>query len=93
MDLEFDWDDRKAAANLKKHGISFEDASRVFFGVGRIEKLDDRGDYREDRFVTTGMSQGRLLTVAYTERDEGLRLISARRATRDEEHEYYENQS
>ena len=93
MDLELEWDDRKAVTNHEKHGVTFEAAARVFFDKDRIEKLDTHRQYGEDRFVTTGMCRGRLLTVVYTERAEVLRLISARKATRDEELQYHENQT
>jgi hypothetical protein len=88
-DDRFEWDDRKAAANLKKHKVSFEEARFVFDDHLAVEQLDDREDYDEDRFVTTGRSDGRLLTVGYTWRHDRRRLITARRATRREQDEYF----
>jgi uncharacterized protein len=75
--LEFEWDPRKAAANLAKHGVSFEEAATVFG--------DPRHSSEEGRFVLLGLSQDqRLLAVLYVERGETIRIISARRATRRE---------
>ncbi len=87
----FEWDEAKADANLAKHGISFADAAGVFEDLSRIEWLDDREDYGEDRFVTVGQVQGREIVVVYTMRGENRRLIMARRATRREREEYHGN--
>ena len=59
----FEWDEAKADANLAKHGVSFADAAGVFEDLSRIEWLDDREDYGEDRFVTVGHVQGREVVV------------------------------
>lgn len=91
MALRFEWDGGKAELNEHKHGVSFEEAQRVFGDHGRIEMLEWHRNYGEDRFVTTGRGRRRLLTVIYVERGERLRIISARRATRAEEATYYEN--
>lgn len=87
----FEWDESKAEANLAKHGVSFPDAARVFEDFSRLEWLDEREDYGEDRFVTIGLVGGRQLAVVYTMRGENRRLIMARRATRRERKEYYGN--
>jgi uncharacterized protein len=87
---EFEWDDDKAAQNCAKHGVTFEHARRAFadpFGVGEI---DDREDYGEDRFTRVGMVEGTLIFVAYTEREDRVRIITARRATKHEQDDYYE---
>ena len=69
MKLEFEWHDAKAEANLRDHGVSFELAKTVFKDPFAIERLDDREDYGEERFVIIGMAGGQvLLFVAYTER-------------------------
>jgi uncharacterized DUF497 family protein len=81
-DDRFEWDDAKAQANLEKHEVSFEAARLVF------DEIEDRGEYGEDRFIAIGMVGGRLLTVAYTERDGRIRIISARKATRREQDSY-----
>ena len=79
-DDRFEWDDAKARANLKKHEVSFEAAEYVFDDRGGIDEIEDREEYGEDRFIAIGMVGGRLLTVAYTERDGRIRIISARKA-------------
>jgi len=83
--LEFEWDPRKAAANLAKHEVSFEEAATVFGDpLGRIV-TDPRHSSEEERFVLLGHSKDqRLLTVMYVERGKTIRIISARRATRRE---------
>jgi uncharacterized DUF497 family protein len=88
--LEFEWHDVKAAANLQNHGVSFELATTVFRDPFAVELVDDREDYGELRFVIIGMAAGQvLLFVAYTEREGRIRIISARRATQDEEDDYF----
>ena len=86
--MRFQYDPAKAAANLKKHGVSFADAEGVLGDplAVTIEDVDAEG---EQRFVTVGLgSTGELLVVIYTERDDECRLISARRATRKERKQY-----
>jgi uncharacterized DUF497 family protein len=87
MEDEFEWDPVKAAENLEKHKVSFETAIHIFAGP-IIEGLDDREDYGEDRFITLGAVDNRVLVVVYTWRDGRRRIISARKATRDERQEY-----
>jgi uncharacterized DUF497 family protein len=82
--LEFEWDDDKAALNLGKHGVSFSQAALAFRDSFAIEWLDDRRDYDETRFIHLGLSEGHLLTIVFTERADRIRIISARRATKDE---------
>ena len=89
----FEWDEAKAAENYTKHGVSFETAAEVFTDPFAIERLDDREHYGEDRFILIGMAEGAVLTVVYTERDDRLRLISARRATRVEQDDYFTKNS
>ncbi len=74
-DLAFEWDDAKANANLRKHGVSFEAARLVFQDVFSVDEQDSREGYDEDRFVVVGMANSRLLAVVYTERDAGIRII------------------
>ena len=89
--MELEWDADKAAGNLNKHGVSFEDAALVFYDAGRIEAYDGREDYREDRWVTLGLAYSAVLYVAYTVRhEETIRLISARKANADERKQYFE---
>lgn len=85
------WDARKAAANLRKHGVSFAEASSVF--LDPLSATGDDPDHSIDqrRFVTFGLSSaGRLLVVAHAEQDEAIRIISARKATRAERELYEE---
>jgi hypothetical protein len=89
QDERFEWDDTKAAENLRDHRVSFEEATLAIGDPFAIEWLDLREAYGEERVVLVGMSQGQLLTVVYTERGERLRIISARKATRHEQDDYY----
>ena len=86
-----EWDARKAATNLRKHGVSFEEASSVFFDPLAATGSDPDHSLSERRFVTFGVSSsGRLLVVAHAERADAIRIISARRATRAERKLYEE---
>jgi uncharacterized DUF497 family protein len=87
--LNFEWDPQKAARNLAKHGISFQEAESVFGDpLGRIT-TDPRHSIEEDRCVLLGLSSARrLLTVMFVDRSEAVRLISARRATPRERRDY-----
>ena len=87
--IEFEWDDEKAAANLRKHGVSFEFAVKAFRDPFAIEWMDDREDFGEVRTILLAMADGSILVVVYTERERRIRLISARRATRHEQDKYY----
>jgi uncharacterized DUF497 family protein len=89
MSDDFEWDDAKAAENYAKHGVSFEMASLVFKDPFAIERLDDREDYGEDRFILIGIADGALLTVVHTERNGRIRIISARQVTRHEQDDYF----
>ena len=89
---EFEWDDKKAQSNLKKHGVSFEEGATVF-NDPRIATISDP-DHSEDeeRYVSIGMSViMRLLSVIHTFRKERIRLISARKATKAEKKNYENN--
>jgi uncharacterized DUF497 family protein len=89
--MRFDWDPRKAAANLRKHSVSFEEASTVFADDYSLTGADPDHSVGEERFVTFGMSQsGRLLVVSHTEQGDTIRVFSARRATRSERKLYEE---
>lgn len=89
--IEFEWDPAKATSNKKKHGISFEEAKSVFYDEFAIQFLDEEGSESEDRFLMLGLSDAlRLLIVCHCERDQGntIRIISARKATRNERRYY-----
>lgn len=89
--MELEWGTEKAARNLAKHGVAFEDAERVFYDPGRIEAYDGRNDYGEDRWATIGLAYSTVLYVVYTVRDEEtVRLISARKANAQERKQYRE---
>jgi uncharacterized protein len=90
---EFEWDDAKAKQNQAQHGVTFELATLTFRDPFAIELLDDREDYREERFIRLGRAEGAILAVAYTDRNGRTRLISARYATRVEQDDYYKRQS
>ena len=90
MKLEFEWNKAKAKANFQRHGVSFDLAKTVFNDPFAIERLDDREEHGEERFVIVGAAEGKvLLFVAYTEREERIRIISARRATQNEQDDYF----
>jgi uncharacterized DUF497 family protein len=91
MSLTFEWDDSKAKRNLKKHGISFEEASTVFGDPLARTIHDPLHSQEEDRFVNLGESQlRRLVVVVFTEHGDKIRIISARVATRRERKDYEE---
>jgi len=88
--MDFEWDDDKATSNLAKHGIDFADSIGALLDPYRIEDIDDRFAYGEERVHTIGMTRGNVLFVVTAMRDENLyRIISARRATRHEQDRYY----
>jgi hypothetical protein len=87
--MEFEWDPDKAARNLAKHGVSFDEAATVFGDPLAMTYFDPDHSDEEDRFVTFGHSdQGRLLIVSHTDREVRVRIISARAATRKERRQY-----
>jgi hypothetical protein len=89
-DITFEWDDNKNQTNIKKHDIDFETAIRIFADENRIDLYDEEHSAYEERYLTIGIvdTVTVLVTVSYTERDEALRIISARRATREERRMY-----
>jgi hypothetical protein len=87
--MTFEWDLAKAQENLEKHGISFDLAARALRDPLAIEDLDDRDDYGEERIRSTAMADGIVLRIVYTIREDRIRIISARKATRHEENDYY----
>ena len=94
MRLEFEWHAEKAEVNFQSHGVRFEFAETAFKDPFAIDLLDDREDYGEQRFILVGMAEGQvLLFVAYTEREDRIRIISARRATKHEEDHYFRQNS
>jgi uncharacterized DUF497 family protein len=92
MHVEYEWDEAKAASNLAKHGISFTAAARALEDDPRkIEILDDRFDYGEERIQNLCMDRGKVLFVVTIMPDENVcRIIGARKATRYEQEQYFE---
>ena len=87
--VEFEWDAEKAASNLSKHGVSFGEAMTVLGDELEVMIPDPVHSDEELRFVSIGLSEGGpLLVVAYTERDQRIRIISAREATPKERRQY-----
>ncbi|MDO9129920.1 MAG: BrnT family toxin [Anaerolineales bacterium] len=91
MNPRFERDDEKARTNLKKHGVDFEEASTIFDDPLFITFLDEEHSINEERYITIGLSsKQRLLMVAHTESKDSIRIISARKATKNEEIFYAE---
>lgn len=90
--MQFEWDEEKEQKNIKKHGIDFETAARVFGDENRLEFYDEVHSENEDRYITIGMIDevAYIVMVVYTEREEAIRLISARKATKQEGRMYYD---
>jgi uncharacterized DUF497 family protein len=89
--LRFEWDPKKAASNLRKHGVSFEEAATAFSDEAALVIDDPDHSDEEDRFILLGLgARLRLLVVVhcYRESDESIRIISARKATHNERHQY-----
>ncbi len=92
MDLEFEWDEDKAAANEKKHKVTFEEAASVFHDPLAAIFDDEIHSVEELREIIVGhSSKNRLILVSFSEREEVIRIISARRATKQERKDYEEN--
>jgi uncharacterized DUF497 family protein len=93
MSIEFEWDPDKAAKNIKKHQVSFNEAATVFGDPLSMTFFDPDHSVDEDRYITVGLSRlGNLLIVAHTDRGDRIRIISARKATR-QERKFYGEQS
>lgn len=87
--MKFEWDDEKARANLKKHGVSFVEAAEVFYDPDAIGDYDSAHSDEERRFFIIGMSSRRLLYIVYAERaGDAVRIISARKADKAERQNY-----
>jgi uncharacterized DUF497 family protein len=84
----FTWDEAKRRANLRKHGIDFVDAPKIFQGL-TFTADDDREAYGERRFLTLGLLEDQVVSVAHTERRDGIRIISIRKATKYEARFYF----
>jgi hypothetical protein len=82
-----EWDEEKAASNRRKHGIDFDEAVEVFYGASLLRRSDRD---TEERWLAIGETEGRVITVVFTWRGDALRIISARRARRNERRAYYQ---
>ncbi|MBI5591326.1 MAG: BrnT family toxin [Deltaproteobacteria bacterium] len=91
--IEFEWDNNKATANWRDHGVTFQHAVKAFSDHFAVEWIDDRENYGEERFNLLGICEGVILHVTYTERGENIRIISARRAQKYEQKYYYSENS
>lgn len=89
LNLMYEWDERKNKINQEKHGISFENAKRVFEGLV-LQNADTRFDYNEPRFRAIGAIESLVMVVIYTVREGSIRLISARLANQKEREAYHE---
>ncbi len=87
--MEFEWDEVKRQSNLHKHRLDFADAETVFVGV-TFTFDDERFEYDEDRYITLGLLRDGVVVIAHTEREEMVRIISMRKATKNEQKIYFE---
>lgn len=88
--MEFEWNATKAQINLRKHGVAFAQAARVFNDLARVEMPDAFEDRAEERWLAIGRVEPYILTVVFTQRGHVTRLISARKAERHEQRIYWE---
>jgi hypothetical protein len=90
--VEFEWDPKKAESNVRKHGVTFPFATRVFLDPDRQERPDEEDDSGEERWLVSGRVDEFVLAVVCTFRTNIVRMISARKATKDEVTEYWHGQ-
>lgn len=89
--LEFEWDETKAESNYAKYGITFAEASLVFFDLDHFIEQDARREYGEMRFKIIGKTKEQIIAaVVYTDRENRIRLISARKARKNEKEKYHD---
>lgn len=89
MPLTFEWDETKANENLKKHGVSFDEAKTVFSDPFSVTIYDPDHSIDENRYIDIGLSsKGRLIVVSYIEKGETIRIINSRKAAKKEERDY-----
>jgi hypothetical protein len=82
--MRFEWDENKRKSNIQKHGIDFKDAKQVFEGI-TLTFQDNRFDYGEQRYITMGLLYEIVVVIAHTESEETIRIISMRKATKNEQ--------
>lgn len=91
--MKFEWDDEKAQANLEKHGVTFGEATEVFYDPNALIAEDEKHSEEEHRFIIIGYSSNRLLFVVFAERHQDvIRIISARKPTPKERKSYEERE-
>jgi uncharacterized DUF497 family protein len=88
--VKIDWDEAKRQANLRKHGLDFSDAEEAFSAITHTVE-DRRFSYGEQRFVTLGLLRDMVVVITHTEARDRIRIISMRKATRNEEALYFQN--
>jgi hypothetical protein len=88
--MKFEWDETKRQTNLRDHKLDFAEAEIVFSGI-TFTFEDDRFEYGEDRYITLGLLRETVVVIAHTERNDTVRMISMRKATRNEQRLYFEN--
>ncbi len=88
--MSFEWFEKKRESNLKDHGIDFVRAAKIFDNP-ILERLDDRKDYGEERYIAIGHWEEQFLVVVYTWRGHNRRIISARKAGRHDKRTYYDS--
>jgi len=87
--LQFEWDNEKSVLNIKKHNVSFKEASTVFKDSFSLSFYDPNHSIEEDRYILIGISQNEnFLVIAYTERNDKIRIISARKGNKKERESY-----
>ena len=87
--MKFEWDEAKHQSNLRKHRLAVAVVATVFAGA-TFTFEDNRFDYREDRYITLGLLREAVVVIAHTEREEVIRVISMRKATKNEQRVYFE---
>lgn len=89
--MQYSYDNTKKAINLAKHGLDFDDAKQVIESGKTVTFEDSRFDYGEQRFITLGLLQDALVVIVTSETDKEMRIISMRKADKNEQAVYYEN--
>ena len=87
--MSYEWDEQKRQINVKKHGVDFIDVPEIFDG-DIVTLPDERFDYGETRFIVIGILKSQVVVVVYTERGDNIRIISARKATKNEQIYYFQ---
>lgn len=87
--MDFEGDENKYKSNCEKHGIDFKDAKEVFNDKGKLNSIDNRKDYGEERYILIGKAFNVIIVVVYTFREKTIRIISARLASKYERYNYF----